>query len=105
MLDWANLSTADPAYNLACVEYHLLNDGDGPATRESHRTALRDAYAAGREDWAFDASVTERMETYALLKRCDAMACLPLWHEEKDREGRARVERLHREAVGAFLDG
>jgi aminoglycoside phosphotransferase (APT) family kinase protein len=103
VLDWANLSTADPAYNLACVEYHLLHDGDDEATRERHRTALREAYAAGREDWAFDTSVTERMDTYALLKRCDAMACLPLWHEEKDRAGRARVERVHREAVADWL--
>lgn len=104
VLDWANLSTTDPAYNLACVEYHLLNDGDDGATHERHRTALRQAYAAGREDWTFDASVTERMATYALLKRCDAMACLPLWHEEKDRAGRARVERVHRETLSAMLD-
>jgi aminoglycoside phosphotransferase (APT) family kinase protein len=103
VLDWANLSTADPAYNLACVEYNLLHDGDDEATRESHRTALREAYTAGRVDWAFDASVTERMDTYALLKRCDAMACLPLWHEGRDREGRARVERIHREVVGRYL--
>jgi aminoglycoside phosphotransferase (APT) family kinase protein len=105
VLDWANLSTTDPAYNLACVEYHLLHDGDDEATRERHRRALRGAYVAGREGWRFDASVTERMETYALLKRCDAMACLPLWHEEKDRAGRARVERVHREAVAEFVDG
>lgn len=104
VLDWANLSTTEPAYNLACVEYHLLDDGDDEATRESHRTALREAYTAGREAWAFDANVTERMATYALLKRCDAMACLPLWHEEKNEAGRARVERIHREAVAAMLD-
>jgi aminoglycoside phosphotransferase (APT) family kinase protein len=104
VLDWANLSTAEPAYNLACVEYHLLDDGDEEPTRERHRTALREAYARGREDWAFDANVVERMAVYALLKRCDAMACLPLWHEERDEEGRARVERVHREAVATFLD-
>lgn len=103
VLDWANLSVTEPAYNLACVEYHLLDDGDDAATRERHRRALREAYAAGRDGWAFDANVTERMDTYALLKRCDAMACLPLWHQEKDREGRARVERLHREAVAEWL--
>jgi aminoglycoside phosphotransferase (APT) family kinase protein len=103
VLDWANCSTTDPAYNLACVEYHLLGDADDPATRESHRSALREAYAAGREDGTFDATVTDRMATYALLKRCDAMACLPLWHQEKGEEGRARVERVHREAVACYL--
>ncbi len=48
--------------------------------------------------------MTERMDTHALLKRCDTMACPPLWHQEKGEIGRARVERVHREAVAEFLD-
>lgn len=103
VLDLANLSSTDPAYNLAAVEYHLLHDRDDPAIRARHRAALRDAYAAGREAWTFDAAVRERMDLYVLKKRCDAMACLPLWHAEKAQMGRARVERLHREAVAEWL--
>jgi aminoglycoside phosphotransferase (APT) family kinase protein len=104
VLDWASLSTAEPAYNPACVEYHLLLDGDDEATRERHRAAIREAYVAGREDWPFDPSVHERMALYALGKRCDARACLPLWHRERDERGKARVERVRRDTVAKFLE-
>jgi aminoglycoside phosphotransferase (APT) family kinase protein len=103
VLDFANCSTADPAYNLACAEYHLLGVDDEAATVARHRAVLREAYAAGRDAWTFDEAVEARLQTYALKCRVDAMACLPLWHEEKSSTGKDSVERAHREAVAAYL--
>ncbi|WP_255151355.1 phosphotransferase family protein [Halorarius halobius] len=101
VLDWANLSATDPAYNLAAVESHLFDpERDGAERAGELRALFRDAYEAGRDDWAFTPAVEQRIETYLLAKRVDAMACLPLWLEDASAEAKREREREHR----AFLD-
>lgn len=110
VLDWANLTAIEPAYNLATVESHMLDANDpDEATLCERRRAFRDAYERARTEtldpsddstWRFTDAIRERMECYRLLKRLDAMACLPLWHREKTAGGRDAVADEHR----AFLD-
>ena len=53
VLDWANLTAAEPAYNLAKVESHLFDDHeDGPKRAASLRRTFRDAYETAREKTA-----------------------------------------------------
>ncbi|QLH75912.1 phosphotransferase [Halosimplex rubrum] len=97
VLDWANLSSADPAYNLAKVEFSLLKPvRDDPERTAELRETFRSAYAEGRESWAFDEPTLERMAVYRLTDRLDAMACLPLWYEDAtpaERDERAAEHR------------
>ncbi|QLH84870.1 phosphotransferase [Halosimplex pelagicum] len=97
VLDWANLSAADPAYNLAKVEFHLLKPvRDDPERTAVLRETFRSAYAEGREGWTFDEATLERMAVYRLTDRLDAMACLPLWYEDAtpaERDERAAEHR------------
>lgn len=113
VLDWANLSAADPAYNLAEVESHLFARAGagsiGPAPESSPpaaelRATFRRAYADTREDWTFDAAVRERMRIYRLVHRLDAMACLPLWHEDAAPGERDALAADHRAFVRESLD-
>lgn len=104
VLDWANLRATEPAYNLGKVEPHLFDPHrDGPARTAELRAAFRAAYERERADWAFTAAVEDRMETYRLLERLSAMACLPLWMAEATPAEKADREREHREAVAGFL--
>ncbi|WP_336350219.1 phosphotransferase family protein [Halorubellus litoreus] len=101
VLDWANLSAAEPASNLASVEFHLL-DADDPddATLDARRRAFRDAYASARDDdWAFTDAVRERMAFYEFGNRVGAMACFGLWHEDATPAERERIEADHRAFV------
>lgn len=102
VLDWANLLSGDPAYNLAAVEAHLLDPcGDDSAERVAElRSAFREHYAEPRENWTFDAAVERRIETYLLACRVDAMAAMPLWYENASPEGRDERAAVHR----AFLE-
>lgn len=105
VLDWANLTAAPPAYNLAKVESHLFDpvtedDDVVAALREQFRTAYADAC----EGWAFEESVRERMAVYRLTSRVDAMACLPLWHEEATPAERDRIEDHHRTFLADYLE-
>ena len=105
VLDWANLRAADPAYNLAKAESHLFD----PTAEDDDRVAalrrrFRDAYESARPDWTFDEAARERIETYRLTCRIDAMACLPLWLEDATPEERDERERQHREFVADYLE-
>jgi aminoglycoside phosphotransferase (APT) family kinase protein len=124
VLDWANLTAVEPAYNLATVESHMLDANDpDDATLRARRRAFRDAYERARTghldpesdddpdtesdgdpdgSWTFTIEIRERMDTYRLLKRLDAMACLPLWHREKTPEGRDAVAAEHREFLEQY---
>ncbi|WP_246023018.1 phosphotransferase family protein [Halosimplex halophilum] len=97
VLDWANLSAAEPAYNLAKVEFHLLKPvRDDPERTAELREAFRSAYSEDRGDWSFDEATLERMAVYRLVDRLDAMACLPLWYEDAtpaERDERAAEHR------------
>ena len=105
VLDWANLLAAEPAYNLAKTESHLLDPGaDDSAERAAALSdSFRDAYATERDDWAFTAAIEERIETYRLKCRVDAMACLPLWLQDCTPAERDDRERQHRAFVAAYL--
>ncbi len=101
VLDWANLSAAEPASNLASVEFHLL-DADDPddATLAARRRTFRDAYASARDaDWAFTDAVRERMAFYEFGNRVGAMACFGLWHEDATPSEREAIEADHRSFV------
>lgn len=104
VLDWANLSAADPAYNLAKVEAHLLTpETDDDARTETLRETFRTAYAETRGDWSFDAATRERMAVYRLTDRLDAMACLPLWHQDATPAERDERAAEHRAFVARYL--
>jgi aminoglycoside phosphotransferase (APT) family kinase protein len=103
VLDWANLSAAEPAYNLATVESHLVADDDPTERAADLRERFEAAYAEARDGWSFDEAVRERMGVYRLTSRLDAMACLPLWHQDGTPEDRDERERQHREAVAEYL--
>ena len=85
VLDWANLMSAPPAFNLAIAESKLLKpdlntDADASAGRAGElRRELRDAYESMRDGWSFDEATRERIRVYRLAYRLDAMACLPLF--------------------------
>ncbi len=102
VLDWANLLSAPPAYNLAAVEAHLLDPcGDDTDARvDGLRSVFREGYADAREAWTFDESVERRVETYLLACRVDAMAAMPLWYEDAGPDARDERAAVHR----AFLD-
>ena len=104
VLDWANLRAADPAYNLAKAESHLFD----PTAEDDDRVAdlrrqFRTAYENARPDWMLDDAARERIETYRLTCRIDAMACLPLWLENATPTERDERERQHREFVADYL--
>jgi aminoglycoside phosphotransferase (APT) family kinase protein len=104
VLDWANLTAAEPAYNLAKVEAHLFDrHGDGPDRAAELRETFRDAYTRARDDWAFTPAVETRMETYQLTARLDAMACLPLWLQDATPAEKDEREAQHRAFVVEFL--
>lgn len=105
VLDWANLLAAEPAYNLAKTESHLLDPGAGDTAERvaALSDSFRDAYATERDDWAFTAAIEERIETYRLKCRVDAMACLPLWLQDCTPAERDERERQHRAFVATFL--
>jgi len=97
VLDWANLCAAEPAYNLAKAECHLLSpEDDGDERTGELRRLFRRAYADARDEWSFDADTRKRMKLYELEWRLGAMGCLPLWHEDAtpaDRDERAAEHR------------
>jgi aminoglycoside phosphotransferase (APT) family kinase protein len=103
VLDWANLTAAEPAYNLAKVESHLFDPVVEPTRTETLRSLFRDAYADARDEWAFTPTIEDRMETYLLACRAEAMACLPLWLEDATAREKAERERQHRAFVAGYL--
>lgn len=104
VLDWANLSAADPAYNLAKVETALLpTDGESGDRADALRETFRTAYAETRGDWAFDESTRDRMRLYRLTDRLDAMACLPLWYQDATPEERDERAAEHRAFVARYV--
>jgi aminoglycoside phosphotransferase (APT) family kinase protein len=104
VLDWANLSAADPAYNLAKVEARLLSpEDDGEERTAELRGTFRSAYRRERPSWEFDDATREQMALYRLTDRLDAMACLPLWYEDATRETRDRVATGHREFLAQYV--
>jgi aminoglycoside phosphotransferase (APT) family kinase protein len=104
VLDWANLTAADPAYNLAKAEAHLLTpESDDEERTEDLRRIFRSAYAEDREDWSFDESTRERIREYRLTCRVDAMACLPLWYQDATPAEKDRREAEHRAFVDRYL--
>ena len=104
VIDWANLSAADPAYNLAKVEARLLSsEDDGEERTAELRGTFRSAYRRERPSWDFDDATRERMALYRLTDRLDAMACLPLWYEDATRETRDRVAAGHRGFLAQYV--
>ena len=105
VLDWANLLAAEPAYNLAKTESHLLDPGADDSTERAAALSdsFRDAYAAERDEWAFTDAIEQRIETYRLKCRVDAMACLPLWLQDATPAERDDRERQHRTFVASYL--
>jgi aminoglycoside phosphotransferase (APT) family kinase protein len=104
VLDWANLTAAEPAYNLAKVEAHLFDaHADGPERAAALRETFRDAYASERDGWAFTGAVETRMETYQLTARLDAMACLPLWLQDATPAEKDEREAQHRAFLAEYL--
>ncbi|WP_079988917.1 phosphotransferase [Halosegnis longus] len=105
VLDWANLSVREPVHNLAKVEAHLLDPGgnDSEARARELRALFRDSYESARDGWAFTPAKRDRMETYLLKCRTEAMACLPLWLEDATPREKAKREREHREYVREYL--
>lgn len=105
VLDWANLSSAEPAYNLAQTEFYLLNPvADGHRRTSRLREAFRTAYADARTDWSFTDPIRERMEQYRLTCRLGAMACLPLWYQDASPDERTDRAAEHRAVVNQYLD-
>ncbi|WP_323676500.1 phosphotransferase [Halorubellus sp. PRR65] len=106
VLDWANLSAAEPASNLASAEFNLLDAGDpDDATLAARRRTFRDAYAAARDDgFAFTDAVRERMAFYEFGERVGAMACFGLWHQDASPSERAAIEADHRAFVRERCD-
>lgn len=104
VIDWGNLSAMEPAFNLAYVESMLLSpERDGEERTAELREAFRTAYADAREGWEFDAARLERIRVYRLCYRLDAMACLPLWHQDATPAEKAEREQEHREFVRQYL--
>jgi aminoglycoside phosphotransferase (APT) family kinase protein len=104
VLDWANLSSAEPVYNLANTEFSLLNPlPDGPQLTSRLREAFRTAYAEARTDWSFDEQTCDRIEVYRLVCRLGAMGCLPLWYQDASPEERTERATEHRTAVNQYL--
>ncbi|WP_255198555.1 phosphotransferase family protein [Halorarius litoreus] len=104
VLDLANLTAAEPAYNLAKVESHLFDpQADGEQRAVALRETFRRAYARERDDWAFTPAIEERMETYSLTARLDAMACLPLWLQDATPAEKDEREAQHRAFVESYL--
>jgi aminoglycoside phosphotransferase (APT) family kinase protein len=110
VLDWANLMSAPPAFNLAIAESKLLKpdlntDADASVGRAGElRRALWNAYESARDGWSFDEATRERIRVYRLAYRLDAMACLPFFYRSDptldDREVRASE---HRSFVEQYL--
>lgn len=110
VLDWANLMSAPPGFNLAIAESKLLKpdlntDADTSRGRTGElRRALWDGYESGRDGWQFDEATRERIRVYRLVYRLDAMACLPLFSQIDptldDRDARAAE---HRAFVEQYL--
>ncbi|MHB9286010.1 phosphotransferase family protein [Halobacteriales archaeon Cl-PHB] len=104
VLDWANLSAAEPAYNLAQTEFYLLYpQRDGPERTERLREILRNAYTATRTEWTFDDPTCERIDLYRLTARLGAMACLPLWYQDASPAERTERATEHRAVVERYL--
>jgi len=104
VLDWANLAAADPAYNLAKAEAHLLTpESDDEERTEALRRIFRSASAEARGDWSFDESTRERIREYRLTCRVDAMVCLPLWYQDATPAEKDRREAEHRAFVDRYL--
>ncbi|MGB9987688.1 phosphotransferase family protein [Salarchaeum japonicum] len=104
VLDWANLSSAEPAYNLGQTEFYLLNPvADGPRRTSRLRETFRTAYADARTDWEFTESVRERIDVYRLVCRLGAMGCLPLWYQDASPEERNERAAEHRSVVNQHL--
>jgi aminoglycoside phosphotransferase (APT) family kinase protein len=106
VLDWANLSSAEPAYNLAQTEFYLLSPiTDGPQQTSRLRKAFRTAYTEARtDDWSFDDPTRERLDVYRLACRLGAMACLPLWYQDASPEERTERAAEHRAVVEQYLE-
>ncbi len=110
VLDWANLMSAPPGFNLAIAESKLLKpdlntDASASAGRAGElRRALWNGYESVRDEWTFDAATRERIRVYRLAFRLDQMACLPLFANIDptldDREIRAAE---HRAFVEQYL--
>lgn len=104
VLDWADLLSADPAYNLASTESLLLNpDTEGDEYTQMLRHAFRTAYTQQRECWAFDRETHKRMRLYRLACRVNAMACFPLWYQDATPEERAERETEHWAFVAQYV--
>jgi len=105
VLDWANLSSAEPAYNLAQTEFYLLRPmADGPQRTDRFREVFRTAYTEARTAWSFDEPTRERMDVYRLACRVGAMACLPLWYQDASAAERNERAAEHRAIVERYLD-
>ncbi len=104
VIDWGQITALEPAHNLAYAESMLLSpERDGERRTEELRETFRTAYTEERDDWAFDTARRQRMEVYRLLYRLDAMACLPLWHQDATPDERDQREQEHRAFVAGYL--
>ncbi|EMA36909.1 aminoglycoside phosphotransferase [Halococcus hamelinensis 100A6] len=104
VLDWGIFSSAPPAYNLANTESLLLTpDVDSSERTNELRQTLRRSYAERRPEWSFDDATLKQMEVYRLTCRIDAMACLPLWHQDATPSERDERAAEHRDFVHQYL--
>lgn len=101
VLDWANLAAAEPASNLASVEFHMLDAGNpDDDVLAARRRTFRDAYATARDDaFAITDDVRDRMRFYEFANRVGAMACFGLWHRDASQREREAIEADHRAFV------
>jgi len=110
VLDWANIMSAPPEFNLAIAESKLLKpdlntDAEASAGDAGElRRALWDGYASAREEYTFDEGTRARLRVYRLAYRLDSMACLPFFYRSDptltDRAARAAE---HRAFVEQYL--
>lgn len=104
VLDWGIFSSAPPAYNLANTEPLLLTpDVDSVEKTDELRQTFRRSYAERRPEWSFDDATLRRMEVYRLTCRIDAMACLPLWHQDATPSERDERAAEHRDYVRQYI--
>jgi aminoglycoside phosphotransferase (APT) family kinase protein len=103
VLDWGNVHTLEPQYNLVVTEQYLsgLAPHDDPR-RQRVRTALRDGYGEGAvpTHWDFE----RRRELYLAVTRLFPLVWFSLWYGHQSDSEREATADKHRRAVENLLE-
>lgn len=105
VIDWADVTAADPVYNLAKAETFIYTSTahlDHPT--DALRRGFRSSYSEARSGWTIDDSVRERLRVYRLVCRVRAMMLFPLWYRRAPPALREEVATAHREFVGEYVE-